>query len=76
MADVVVYHFFFFLLLRAAPVAYGSSKVKGQIRAEAAGLHHSHGNTRSEMHLQPTLQLVAKLDPERSQGSNPNPHGY
>ena len=32
---------FFLLLFRAAPKAYGSSQVRGQIEAIAAGLHHS-----------------------------------
>ena len=35
-------------LFRAAPVAYGSSQVRGRIRATAAGLYHSHSNARSE----------------------------
>ena len=50
--------FFFFL---AAPVAYGSFQARGQIGAAAAGLGHSHAG--SEPNLQPTLQLVATLDP-------------
>ena len=36
------------LLFRSAPVAYGSSQARGQIRAAAASLHHSHSNSRSE----------------------------
>ena len=47
----------------AAPVAYGISRARGQIGAVATDLHHSHGYTASELHLQPTLQLVAMLDP-------------
>ena len=39
---------FFLFLFLAAPVAYGSSQARGQIRAAAAGLHHSHSNTRSK----------------------------
>ena len=39
-------HFFFFF--RAAPTAYGCSQAKCWIRAEAAGLCHSHSNDRSE----------------------------
>ena len=31
--------------------------------AVAAGLHHSHSNTRAESHLQPTSQLTAMPDP-------------
>ena len=34
------------------PVAYGSSQAKDQIRAAAASLCHSHGNTRSEAQIQ------------------------
>ena len=37
--------------------------VMGLIGTAAAGLHHSHSNARSELHLQPTLQLVAMSDP-------------
>ena len=70
--------FFFFCLLRAPLVAYGGSQARGQIRAVAASLHHSHSNTRSKPHLRPTPQLTATLGPqptERGQGSNPQPHG-
>ena len=35
----------FVLLFRAAPPAYGSSQARGQIRATAAGLHHSHAGS-------------------------------
>ena len=52
----------FFFLFRAAPTAYGNSQARGRIGATAAGLHHSH-NTRSELPLQPTRQLLAMLDP-------------
>ena len=50
-------------------MAYGSSCAKGGIRAAAAALHYSHGNTGSETHL----QLAATLGPEpikRGQGWN------
>ena len=43
--------FHFFCLFRAAPVAYGGSQTRGQIRAVAAGLYHSHSNTGSKPHL-------------------------
>ena len=33
--------FFFFLLFRAAPVVYGVSQARSQIRATAAGLHQA-----------------------------------
>ena len=41
------FSFFLFLLFRAKPAAYRGSQAKGQIRATAAGLRHSHSNTRS-----------------------------
>ena len=53
---------FYFLLFRATPAAYGSSQARNQIGATAAGLHHSHSNTGSKLHLQPTPQLMAMLD--------------
>ena len=65
--------FFFFLLLMATAAAYGSFQARGRIGAEAAGLRHSHSNARSELHLQPMLQLAATLAPyptEWGQGSN------
>ena len=49
-----------FLFFLAAPTAYGGSQIRGQI---GPGLHHSHGNAGSELHLQPTAQLMATLDP-------------
>ena len=51
----------FFFLFRAAPMAYGSSQARGRIGAAAAGLHHSHSNTRSKPHLQPTPQLTGGM---------------
>ena len=48
-----------FCLFRAVPAVYGSSQAKSQIRASAAGLHHSHSKVRSEQHLRPTPQLMA-----------------
>ena len=57
------FFFFFFCLLRAASVAYGGSQARGQIRAIAASLHHSHSNTGSETRLQHTPWLTAMLDP-------------
>ena len=55
--------FFLFVFSRAAPEAYGGSQARGQIGATAAGLHHSHSNARSELHLRPTPQLRATPDP-------------
>ena len=43
-------------------MAYGSSQARGWIRAVAASLHHSHRNAGSELHLQPTPQLMAIPD--------------
>ena len=62
----------------AAPAAYGGSEARGRIGAVAAGLRQSHSNAGSELHLPPTPQLTATLDPqptEQGQGSNPQPHG-
>ena len=42
------FYFFVFLLIRAAPIAYGGSQVRGSVGAAAAGLHHSHSKARSE----------------------------
>ena len=42
------------------PVAYGSSQAQGRIGATATGLCHSHSNTRSELSLQPTPQLMVR----------------
>ena len=47
-------------------MAYEGSQARGQIGATAAGLHHSHSKARSELRLQPTPQLTATRDPERS----------
>ena len=52
------FHFFFFSRYRAIPATYGSSQARGQIRAAAAGLCHSHSNAGSEPHLQPMTQLT------------------
>ena len=61
-----IFFFFFFwpfCLFRATPAVYGGSQARGPIGAVAAGLHHSHSNTTSELHLRPTPQLTAMLDP-------------
>ena len=47
---IMVLHFLFFVFFWAAPMAYGGSQTRGQIRAIAAGLHHSHSNARSLTH--------------------------
>ena len=55
--------FFFFVFSRAAPTAYGGSQAGGQIGAVAASLWQSHSNAGTKLHLQPTPQLTATLDP-------------
>ena len=55
--------FFFLLFLRAVPAAYGSSHVRGRIRAAATGLRHSHSNSGSQWLLRPTLKLEVLSDP-------------
>ena len=55
--------FFFFFFFWAAHMTYEGSQARGLIGAVAASLHHSHSNTGSKLHLQPTLQLTAMPDP-------------
>ena len=50
-------------LFRATPAAYGGAQARGRIRAVATGLRQSYSNTGSELHLQPTPQLMARPDP-------------
>ena len=74
----VFFPLFSFVFFRAAMVAYRSSQARGRTGATAAGLRHSHSNTRSELHLRPTPQLMAALDPQPTEwchGWNPYPHG-
>ena len=61
--EVIPHCSYFFIFFRAAPMAYGGSQARGRIGAIAAGLRHSHSNFRSKLHLQPTPQLTAMLDP-------------
>ena len=60
---ITLWSHFLFLFFRDIPSAYEPSQARGWIRAAAAGLGHSYGNTRSEPHLWPTPQLTATLDP-------------
>ena len=53
----------FFGCFRATPMAYESSQARGQIRAVAAVLHHSHSKARSEPLLPPSPQFTATPDP-------------
>ena len=57
------FFFFVFCLFRAAPAAYGGSQSRGPTGATAAGLHHSHSSAGSEVHLQPSPQLMVMPDP-------------
>ena len=52
----------FFFFFTSAPVAYESSQARGSDRAAAAGLYHSHSNTRSEACLRPTPWIRAMPD--------------
>ena len=52
--SVFIFFIFYFCLFRDTPSAYGGSQAGGLTQAIAAGLHHSHSNTRSEPHLQAT----------------------
>ena len=54
-----IFLFLYFLLFRATPEAYVGFQARGLIGATPAGLHHSHSNTGSELHLQATPQLMA-----------------
>ena len=54
---------FFSSIFRATLTAYGDSQARGQIRATAAGVHHSHNNTGSEPGLPPQLTATPDLGP-------------
>ena len=58
-----LFFFFFSGLFRATPMIYGGSQAMGLIGAAAAGLHHSHSRSGSELRLRHTPQLTATLDP-------------
>ena len=60
----IVWRFFFVVVLVfLTAVPKGSSQAKGQIRAVAAGLYHSHSHAGSKPHLRPTPQLKAMPEP-------------
>ena len=72
------FFFFFFSFFRVASATYWSSLARGWIGVTAPGLSHSHSNTGSEPHLQPTPPLTAMPDPKptkQGQGLNPNARG-
>ena len=58
--------FFFFCLFvfsRAVPTVYGGSQARDLNGAVATGLRQSYSNTRSELCLRPTPQLMAMPHP-------------
>ena len=64
LEQLILLKFFFFpFLFKATPAVYGSSQARDQIRAGAAGLHHSHSKAKSKPHLRPTPQLTTTWDP-------------
>ena len=65
MTDLLLFFkiLFIFCLFRAAPAAYGSSQARGQFGAVAAGLRHSHSNTRSK----PCLWIINSVSEARDQ---------
>ena len=72
---------FYFILsfLGLLPMEYNGSQARGWIGAVDTSVHQSHSNMGSELHLQPTSQLMATPDPqptEQGQGSNPQPCGH
>ena len=60
---MVLIFFFFLLSSRATPVAYQGSQARGPNGTVATGPHQRHSNAGTELHLLPTPQLMAKLDP-------------
>ena len=62
LLSLLLYFVFVLLLFRAAPVAHGGSQARGPFGAVAADLHHSHSNSGSKAHLQPTPQSTAMPD--------------
>ena len=56
-------YFCLFDFSRAAPKGYGGFQARGLTGTVAASLRRSHSNMGSELHLQPTLQLMAMPDP-------------
>ena len=61
MSIQVLCPFFFFLQPHLCHMEV--PRARGQIGAAAVELYHSHGNTRSELHLQPMPQLAVMTDP-------------
>ena len=60
---ILFFIFCLFAISRATPEAHGGSQARGPIGAVAAGVRQIHSNAGSELHLQPTPQLMATPDP-------------
>ena len=63
---VISFFFFFFFFFDFLPylgLLQLDSQARSPIGAIAAGLHHSHSNAESQLHLWPTPQLTATPDP-------------
>ena len=63
-STISFFFFFFFSFFLGLHLWHmGVPRLGGQIGVAAAGLYHGHSNTGSELHFQPTPQLVAMPDP-------------
>ena len=51
LLSAILFFLGLFAFSRAAPEAYGGFQARGRIRAVAAGLHRSHSNAGSKLHL-------------------------
>ena len=60
---LIIIFFCLFVFSSAVPMAYGDSQARDLIGAVASGLHHSHDNAKSKLHLRLTPQLTATPDP-------------
>ena len=50
-------------LFRATPAAYGRSQARAELELQLLAYTTATADARSELCLQPTLQLIATLDP-------------
>ena len=64
----------FFVFFRAAPETYGSSLLGVELELQLLAYATATAMPDLELHLRPTPQLMATLDPDPLSGSNP--HGY
>ena len=56
-------------------MAYGGSQARGQIRAAAAGLHHSNARSKPAVTYTTSHSNAGSLTPEQDQGLYLQPHG-